>query len=90
MIAEPDLAKIELTSEHKYVVIASAGVWEVLSNQQAIDILSTERSLRTGCLALVREACRCAVRLLTHRGRAAKEVHKVSTIPTSFLLPGCG
>lgn len=38
--AEPEITEMELTSSDKILVLGSDGVWEFLSNQDAIDIVS--------------------------------------------------
>ena len=35
---EPEIWEFELKSEDQYIILASDGVWEFISNQEAIDI----------------------------------------------------
>lgn len=53
--AEPYCAETELTSEDSYVLMACDGVWDVLSDQEAMDFLLTkvalyEKQMREGTL----------------------------------------
>ena len=40
VIAEPDIIVHELTAADKFIVIASDGIWEFISNQDCINIIS--------------------------------------------------
>lgn len=40
VIADPEIIEYQIKPEDKVIVIASDGIWEFLSNQQVIDILS--------------------------------------------------
>lgn len=40
VIAEPEIHEYEITSDTRFLVIASDGVWEFLSNKQVVDIVS--------------------------------------------------
>ena len=37
--AEPDIFRYHLTEEDKFIVLASDGVWEFLSNEKVIDLV---------------------------------------------------
>ena len=36
--AEPDTRKIEITSDCEFLILASDGLWDKVSNQEAVDI----------------------------------------------------
>lgn len=57
VFAEPEMMEIRLNSEHKYLILASDGIWEFITNQEAVDILSKnlDAPLRA-CHALVQKA----------------------------------
>jgi serine/threonine protein phosphatase PrpC len=38
LTAEPDTRKIEITSDCEFLILASEGVWDKVSNQEAVDI----------------------------------------------------
>jgi len=40
VIAEPDIYEYMLRKSDKFIVIASDGVWEFLSNEQVVEIVS--------------------------------------------------
>lgn len=54
--------QFDLEEEDKFMVIASDGVWEFLSNQQIIDMVVPfyiKNNLESACDKLVREATLC-------------------------------
>ena len=40
VFAEPELTEVELTSNDKFFIWASDGVWEFITSQEAVDIVS--------------------------------------------------
>ena len=40
VISDPEILEFELTSDTKFIVLASDGVWEFLSNKQVVDIVN--------------------------------------------------
>ncbi len=38
MEAEPDVARVELSSADEFLLLASDGLWDVLTDQQACDV----------------------------------------------------
>ena len=74
--AEPDVFTIELEPAHEFVVLASDGVWDVLSEQQACDIV-------TRALAERADAPDLAARALV---KAAYEAESEDNISAVVLL----
>jgi serine/threonine protein phosphatase PrpC len=37
---EPDVTKIELNSEHQFIIVCSDGVWEFVSNEDAVRLVA--------------------------------------------------
>ncbi|RZS22155.1 hypothetical protein BHM03_00054894 [Ensete ventricosum] len=60
LIAEPELKKIMLTKEDEFLLIGSDGIWDVFSNQNAIDFarrqLQEHNDATACCKELVQEA----------------------------------
>lgn len=59
VIAEPDFQQLELTSDHKFLVLASDGIWEFLSNQTVIEIVAQfweAGNIEGACERAVKEA----------------------------------
>eukprot|EP00656_Telonema_subtile_P003715 TRINITY_DN11683_c0_g3_i1.p1 TRINITY_DN11683_c0_g3~~TRINITY_DN11683_c0_g3_i1.p1 ORF type:complete len:472 (+),score=83.47 TRINITY_DN11683_c0_g3_i1:155-1570(+) len=55
--AHPDVYEFDLTSEDEFVVMASDGLWDVMDNQEAVDIvLAHQQDLGLACDALVAAA----------------------------------
>jgi len=40
VISDPEMLEIDLSPEDKFVVLATNGVWEVLTNKEVADIIS--------------------------------------------------
>jgi len=58
VVSEPEIKKETVTSKDKFLVLASDGVWEYLSNQQVVDIARQHRDPRQASEAVVQEARR--------------------------------
>ncbi|KAH7689216.1 Protein-serine/threonine phosphatase protein [Dioscorea alata] len=58
LISVPDISYRHLTDKDEFVVLASDGVWDVLSNKEVVDIVATAPTRSTAARALVE----CAVR----------------------------
>eukprot|EP00359_Climacostomum_virens_P002884 CAMPEP_0204911982 /NCGR_PEP_ID=MMETSP1397-20131031/10206_1 /ASSEMBLY_ACC=CAM_ASM_000891 /TAXON_ID=49980 /ORGANISM="Climacostomum Climacostomum virens, Strain Stock W-24" /LENGTH=400 /DNA_ID=CAMNT_0052082733 /DNA_START=144 /DNA_END=1343 /DNA_ORIENTATION=- len=57
----PEIRRYSLTSEDKFIIIGSDGLWEFMSNQEAVDIVGADylsASAESSCDKLVREAVR--------------------------------
>ncbi|KAL4554622.1 hypothetical protein LXL04_037219 [Taraxacum kok-saghyz] len=53
LISTPDIYYHQITEKDKFVLLASDGVWDVLSNKEAIDIVAAAPSRSTAARALV-------------------------------------
>jgi len=52
--AEPDVVEEKLTGNDEYILLASDGVWEVMANQEAVDVIMKNKSnLQKAANALV-------------------------------------
>ncbi|XP_050236034.1 probable protein phosphatase 2C 66 [Mercurialis annua] len=58
LISIPDIYHRRLTKKDEFIILASDGVWDVLSNKEAVDIVASAPSRATAARALVD----CAVR----------------------------
>lgn len=56
VIAEPEVRRHKLCKADKMLIVASDGVWEVLSSQEAVDLVSEHENATTACRRLVRES----------------------------------
>ena len=56
VVAEPEIRKEILTTKDKFVVLASDGVWEHLSNQDVVDIARKHDDPKQASDAVVQEA----------------------------------
>lgn len=54
--AKPEVSKTELTAADEFMVIASDGVWEFITSQEAIDIVAKCDNGNDACKALYRES----------------------------------
>ena len=43
ILVEPDYKEIELTSEHTFLILATNGLWRMVSNEEAVSILNAKR-----------------------------------------------
>lgn len=61
-ICEPEVTEFEITSESKYIVIASDGVWEFLSNKRVMEIVQPYYKLNdpnSAAEKLIEESTKC-------------------------------
>jgi len=56
VVPEPEIQKQTLTSKDKFLVLASDGVWEHMSNQQVVDVARQHKDPRSASDAIVQEA----------------------------------
>lgn len=59
VISTPEVKEFELQSEDKFIIIASDGVWEYISDEEAIKIISrywNKRDVNMACQKIVEEA----------------------------------
>lgn len=47
--SEPDCITVELTPQDKFIVLASDGVWEFISNKEAVDMIAKCDTAEEGC-----------------------------------------
>ncbi|XP_058114484.1 protein phosphatase 2C and cyclic nucleotide-binding/kinase domain-containing protein isoform X3 [Magnolia sinica] len=58
VVATPEIVVLELTPNHPFFVIASDGVFEFLSSQTVVDMVSKFKDPRDACAAIVAESYR--------------------------------
>ncbi|CAN8233619.1 unnamed protein product [Cochlearia groenlandica] len=58
LISVPDIVYRRLTDRDQFIILASDGVWDVLSNKEAVDIIASAPSRSTAARALVDTAVR--------------------------------
>ncbi|KAK9055041.1 hypothetical protein SSX86_026121 [Deinandra increscens subsp. villosa] len=58
VVANPEIVALDLTPEHLFFVIASDGVFEFLSSQAVVDMVSSYTDPRDACAAIVAESYR--------------------------------
>ncbi|KAG1662755.1 hypothetical protein FOA52_006780 [Chlamydomonas sp. UWO 241] len=54
--SEPQHSVTELNETHKFMILASDGVWEFVSSQEAVDIIASHDNIEDACRSLVEEA----------------------------------
>ncbi|XP_042418903.1 probable protein phosphatase 2C 66 [Zingiber officinale] len=59
LISVPDILYHRLSDKDKFIILASDGVWDVLSNKEAVDIVASAPSRATAARALVDCAVQC-------------------------------
>jgi len=68
VICEPEIFECELTDKSKFIVIASDGIWEFLSNERVADIVNpfyyANLDVNGAAEKLVEEATKCWRRVL--------------------------
>ncbi|CAI9298506.1 unnamed protein product [Lactuca saligna] len=58
VVANPEIVALDLTPDHLFFVIASDGVFEFLSSQAVVDMVSSFTDPRDACAAIVAESYR--------------------------------
>lgn len=54
--SEPEHSVVELDPAHKFMILASDGVWEFISSKEAVEIVSSYDTVEESCRQLVDEA----------------------------------
>ncbi|KAF8015962.1 hypothetical protein BT93_H1494 [Corymbia citriodora subsp. variegata] len=65
LISEPDVTQRNISSRDQFVVLATDGVWDVVSNQEAVDVVSSTPDRSKSAKRLVE----CAARAWKHNRR---------------------
>ena len=68
VIPDPDVTWLRLSRDDKFLILASDGIWEFLSSEQVVDIISpyySSGNVDGACDRLVKEALQCW-RMVTH------------------------
>ncbi|XP_057963281.1 probable protein phosphatase 2C 33 [Malania oleifera] len=58
LISEPDISYRRLTDKDEFIVLATDGIWDVLSNKEVVDIVSSCPARSSAARALVESAVR--------------------------------
>ncbi|KAJ6693765.1 hypothetical protein OIU85_004535 [Salix viminalis] len=58
LISVPDISYRHLTEKDEFIVLATDGIWDVLSNKEAVDIVASVSSRSSAAKALVESAVR--------------------------------
>ena len=56
VFAEPELTTHVMVPEDEYIVVASDGIWEFMTNQQCLDLITAAPTLEIACATIVAEA----------------------------------
>ncbi len=56
VISEPETLQVEITPADKFLVLASDGVWEFITNEEAVAIVGACETVEEACRQLVEEA----------------------------------
>eukprot|EP01006_Ploeotia_vitrea_P023221 TRINITY_DN55665_c0_g1_i2.p1 TRINITY_DN55665_c0_g1~~TRINITY_DN55665_c0_g1_i2.p1 ORF type:complete len:337 (-),score=193.33 TRINITY_DN55665_c0_g1_i2:164-1174(-) len=56
VISTPDVTKQELTDEDQLLILATDGLWEFISNQEAVDLIKGTKDPKSACEMLIKEA----------------------------------
>lgn len=83
VIPEPDVVKYEVTAKDKFMILASDGVWEFISSQEAIDIVNG--CIDQGCY----EACEELIQVAALRWSEEEGDYRddITAIVVKFPLP---
>ena len=79
VFAEPELSEVRLSAVDQFVILASDGVFEFISSQEAVDIVA--KHMETGPQA----ACEALVKESTARWNAEEDVVDDTTCIILFL-----
>ncbi|CAL9037931.1 probable protein phosphatase 2C 73 [Musa acuminata AAA Group] len=83
LISVPEVTQRSITSRDQFVVLATDGVWDVISNQEAVDIVSSTKDRRKAAKRLVERAV-CAWKR-KRRGIAADDCSAICMFLQSTL-----
>jgi serine/threonine protein phosphatase PrpC len=83
VIPEPDVVKYEVTEKDKFMILASDGVWEFITSQEAIDIVNS--CIDQGCY----EACEELIQVAALRWSEEEGDYRddITAIVVKFPLP---
>ncbi|WOL01582.1 putative protein phosphatase 2C 74 [Canna indica] len=58
IISEPDTKRIHLTPDCEFLILASDGLWDKVTNQEAVDVISKQSNCTKSCKELIEMSCR--------------------------------
>ncbi|GFY81335.1 phosphatase 2C5 [Actinidia rufa] len=58
IICEPEIRKLPLTSDCEFLIMASDGLWDKVNDQEAVDLVLSEKNSLVSCKKLVDMSCK--------------------------------
>ncbi|XP_057496537.1 probable protein phosphatase 2C 74 [Actinidia eriantha] len=58
IICEPEIRKLPLTSDCEFLIMASDGLWDKVNDQEAVDLVLSEKNSFVSCKKLVDMSCK--------------------------------
>ncbi|CAN1197964.1 Probable protein phosphatase 2C 34 [Linum perenne] len=87
LISEPEVTQRNISSKDKFVILATDGVWDVVSNQEAVEIVASAPDQSKAAKCLVKAAAKAWRR--KRKGIAMDDISAVCLFLHSPLPPLC-